>query len=94
MSTPAQTFWMHHANIDRLLAEEGQRLATIGMIAQSDGASAESFMAALRKQQGEVVVFDGTYVADPDAPPPEVLNPKRDRDGLLALKGQGGIHQS
>lgn len=79
---PVKTFWLMHKNVDRLLAEDNLRLATVFAQTQSSEGFSE-FVEGLREQMGTIAEIDEAKVAIEEA--------VFDRDGLIALKDLGRI---
>ena len=79
---PIKSFWMLHKSVDRLMAEDEMRQATVIAHSMAGGDGFTELLEGLRKAVGVIVEFED---GDPGPPPVEPL----DREGLLSLKGLG-----
>lgn len=81
MRLPIKTFWLMHANIDRIKAQEDMRSLTVSIGAQAGGEAVKS----IRQQ---LIVEAGTIVK---AAPADPLDAQRDEKGFAELKALSGL---
>lgn len=79
-------FWLLHRNIDRLAAENDIRHLRIAAGSQSGEGATETY-ASLKKEMGEIAVFDEGRRAMSEAMSGAVL----DSEGLREIAGLGGL---